>query len=409
MKKFVSVFLTMVLLCLSFSALAATEIDFWTVFTGDDGATMQKLVDEFNASQSEIVVTHTPIAAEDMYTKLNLGAQTGSDVPDVAIGHVERVPKLVDLGILTDVDYLFENGLDKANYPEKVLASTNFDDAQYGIPWDYNAGILYINKDLVAKYGVESYLEDSYLTFDEINEIGEIVSKAEDKCYIINMYGSHVGYLPPYEELGGKLTDEEGNLAIDADIFAQVLQTQRDLTQKGYCPGLNEDNAALFYGGELMFLEYGTWGVPTVNASGINYYCIPMPCYTPETSLMRSGSHTIFQPEDEDRTEEDDKAVAAFIDWMGKNSLLWSTEAGQVALYKSVSESLDFSTLPQAFLSNEEYASKHIRIYTYYNWDLLGTALTQMGRDPLYDTSIDLVEAAKSLQKSVDDALAAAN
>jgi ABC-type glycerol-3-phosphate transport system substrate-binding protein len=221
------------------------------------------------------------------------------------------------------------------------------------------------------------------------------------------MYSSYTGYLPRYEELGGKLTDDKGNLTIDPQIFAKMLETQREIVQLGYCPGMNDDEAALFFGNKLMFWEKGTWGVPTANKSGINYYCIPMPCYSPETSLMRSGSHTVVQPVDENRTEEEDKAVAAFIDWMGKNSIVWATEAGQVPLYKSVSENVDFTSLPQSFLRNEDYASKHIHVYTYYNWDLLGSALDQISVNPLYDTSIDLLEAAKSVQKYVDDALAA--
>jgi multiple sugar transport system substrate-binding protein len=346
MRKMVVLIMTLVLVLSALPAMAATNIDFWTVFTGDDGATIQKLVDEFNASQSDIVVKHTPIAADDMYTKLNLGAQTGSELPDVAICHVERIRKLVDTDVLGDVEYLFENGLSKDNYPATVLASTNFDGVQYGIPWDFNAGILYVNKDLVAKYGVESYLQDGYLTFDEIKEIGAIVNAKPDPCYITTMYSSYTGYLPRYEELGGKLTDDKGNLTIDPQIFAKMLETQREIVQLGYCPGVNDDEAALFYGNKLMFWEKGTWGVPTANKSGINYYCIPMPCYSPETSLMRSGSHTVVQPVDENRIEEEDKAVAAFIDWMGKNSIVWATEAGQVPLYKSVSENVDFTSLP---------------------------------------------------------------
>ncbi|MDD3409955.1 MAG: extracellular solute-binding protein, partial [Eubacteriales bacterium] len=301
------------------------------------------------------------------------------------------------------------NGCSKENYPESVLAKTNFEGYQYGIPWDFNAGILYVNKDLVEQYGVGSYLEDGYLTFDEINEIGEIVSKAEKPVYIINTYGSLNGYLPRYEELGGQLTDADGKLTIDPAIFAKMLETMRDMTQKGYCPGQNDDNAALFYGGEMMFYEGGTWAVPTVNTSGLNYYCLPMPCFSADTALMRAGSHTLVQPTDDNRTEEEDKAVATFVNWMGEHSLLWSTEAGQVALYKGVRESADFAALPQSFLGNEDFFGTHVHVYNYYHWDLLDSALSQMGRDPLYDTSIDLTQAAQGVQKTVDDAIAAAN
>jgi ABC-type glycerol-3-phosphate transport system substrate-binding protein len=55
----------------------ARPIDYWSVFTGADGATMQGMVDEFNASQDEVYVNHTPMTADDLYQKIPLAVQTG--------------------------------------------------------------------------------------------------------------------------------------------------------------------------------------------------------------------------------------------------------------------------------------------------------------------------------------------
>lgn len=75
--------------------MAAVEIDYWSVFTGGDGATMQGMVDAFNASQDEVHVNHTPMTADDLYQKIPMTVQTGSGVPDVAVVHIERIPNFV--------------------------------------------------------------------------------------------------------------------------------------------------------------------------------------------------------------------------------------------------------------------------------------------------------------------------
>lgn len=406
MKKVLCTLLCLMMLAAALPASAEPiQLEFWTVFTGDDGATMQKLVDEFNASQSDIQVTHTPIVAADLYTKLHLGVQTGSEVPDVCIIHIERFAKLIDQGVLTSVDYLFENGLSKDNYPDWVLEKSNFDGEQYGVPWDFNAGITYVNTDILEKYDLGSYIEDGYITFDEIKEIGPKL--LEDEIYAINFYGGLNGYLPRYEELNQtSLTDAEGNLAVVAEDWAAMLESLRSMSEMGIAVPMEEDARASFLGGDLLFYEAGTWTVPTLEAAGMNYTTLPMPCYAPETALQRCGTHTFAMPEDEDRTEEEDIAAATFIDWMGAHSMLWSAEAGQVALYKGVTESAEFAEMPQSFLANA-VMSDHVHIYTYYYWDLLDTALSHMGRDPIYDTSLDLVEASEKMLQEINDAIAA--
>ena len=62
MKKFLSLVLVLAMV-LSVGAIAHAEpiqINYWSVFTGADGATMQAMVDAFNASQDEVFVNHTP-------------------------------------------------------------------------------------------------------------------------------------------------------------------------------------------------------------------------------------------------------------------------------------------------------------------------------------------------------------
>ena len=412
MKKVLALLLALAMMLgmTSFASAEEITIEFWTVFTGDDGATLQSLINKFNDEHAgTIKVNHTAIAAADLYTKLPLAVQTGEGIPDLMIGHVERLPKLVGDGVLTDVEYLLANGVDAANYPANVLERTNIEGYQYGIPWDFNAGVLYVNLDLLAKYGMEDVLTDKYITFDEIKAIGEAIKTAGDAETVkaVNYYGSLNGYLPRYEELGGVLVNEAGELTIDTTIWGNMIKGFRDLYEAGYSIGQEEDASAMFIGGKLVTYEAGTWTNATLQqVEGLNYTAVAMPCYTPETALCRSGSHTWMQPDNEDRTEETDKAVAKFVDWMGANSLPWAVEAGQVPLYKAVTEMAEFQALPQTFLA-EAFMSDHIHVYTYYYWALLDSAISHAGKTAIYDATIDVNTVGAAIQAEVDDAIAA--
>jgi multiple sugar transport system substrate-binding protein len=47
-------------------------IEYWSVFTGADGVTMQAIVDKYNATNPAYTVNHRAMAADDLYLKLPL-------------------------------------------------------------------------------------------------------------------------------------------------------------------------------------------------------------------------------------------------------------------------------------------------------------------------------------------------
>ncbi len=73
-------------------------ITFWTPLTGDDGAYMDEIVKEYNATDPEIKVKH--VITSDMYTKLSTVLNSGKGIPDLTIIHADRVPSYVKQGVL---------------------------------------------------------------------------------------------------------------------------------------------------------------------------------------------------------------------------------------------------------------------------------------------------------------------
>ena len=57
-------------------------INFWSPLTGDDGAYMDKIVDEFNEqSGSDYKINH--VITSDMYTKLSTVVSSKNGIPDL--------------------------------------------------------------------------------------------------------------------------------------------------------------------------------------------------------------------------------------------------------------------------------------------------------------------------------------
>ena len=410
MKKIVALLLSLVLAaCLSVSALADTiELDFWTVFTGGDGDTIQSMVDQFNEEHPEIHVTHSPMLAADLYEKLPMAVQTGSELPDVCINHISHVHEMVDSGVLTDVSYLTENGVDLSNYPTWMVEANTYDDLPYSIPFDLHGVITYANLDLLEKYGMTSILDDKAITFDELFQLYDAVQASGDTdVYVTNYYESLYLYLRLYQEKAGKSwKDEDGNLAIDNEIFTQVVEDLRTLNEKpGMIKPKDESDKSLFLAGKEVLYSGGTWTKNTVVNAGINFVEVIPFGYTGETSLFSTSSHVFTQPVDDNRTEEEDAAVATFINWMGEHSYIWAQTAGQMAVHSSVINSDYAAELPQSFIVSEEYGDRAM-LLDYYYISLLESALNRAGLDALYDTSIDATTVGAGIVQEVNDALA---
>lgn len=410
MKKMLALALSLLMVVGLFTTSALAEpitLEYWTVFTGGDGDTMQSMVDLFNSEHPDIQVNHSPMAQADLYEKLPLAVQTGSGVPDVIICHISHIAQLTDDGFLTDVSYLTENGVDMTNYPEWMVDEVTIDELPYGVPFDLHGAVTCVNLELLNKYGMNSIIDDRAITFDEVLALKDAIDAAGDTdVYAANYYVAKWLYLRLYQEKAGKSwLNEAGELDIDLDIFTEVVEDLRSLNEKGAIRPVDENDKSLFLGGRLVLYTCGTWSKNTIQSGGIDFIeVIPMG-YTGETTMFATSSHMFAQPVDDDRTEEEDKAVATFVDWMGEHSNIWAEVAGQMAVHSKVFESEEAKNLPQYFIVSEEYGDRAMML-NYYYMELLENALDRVGLSPLYDSSVDAASVGAGIVQEINDALA---
>ena len=408
MKKTLALVLSLAMLLAASTAMAAVEIDYWSVFTGGDGATMQGMVDAFNASQDEVHVNHTPMTADDLYQKIPMTVQTGSGVPDVAVVHIERIPNFVTNEMLYAYDMDLINdaaGIVAENYNQAAWAASDIDGEHYGIPLDVHSYVTYINKDLFDKYDLNEFVADGYITFDEIRQIGDKARAAGYEGEIFNLGWMRAQMLGYYAQEGDGLLSQDGvHPSINNDSMKKAMETMKSLSEDGYTTVKNTDYSSKFYGGELLVWTEGIWMKAAVVDAGINFEMFPGVCYAPETCKSWTSSHNFVQFADEERTEEEDRAVAKFVNWMGENSLTWAKDAGQCPSHLSINNVAEFKDMPQSFLADPARVDE-LNIYSYEYWGLFDTAFSRVGWDFVDAMSID--DALVQIEQEINDAIAA--
>ena len=334
-------------------------IEFWTVFTGADGTSMQAMVDAYNATNPDYTVNHRAIEANDLYLKMPLAIQSGEDVPDVCINHIERVPLFQEQGFLVDyTDYLADSPISKENYNPKAWEMTEIAGGHYGIPLDVHSYILYVNEDLYEKYG-NGILDDGTLIWEELESIGDAC--AADDIIPMGMAWLRVKFLASYAQLGGTLSTDGNTPDFNNDTAVKVLDNWVKLREEGYTHKEGDDPWQLFLAGKMLFCPEGIWMYNDVKEAGLNARMYDYPVFDGGAKGNWTSSHQFVLPKNENRDDEKTKAVLDFINFMGNNSLEWA-KAGQCPAHVSIKEVAEFKDMPQAFVADE---ADELKIYNY--------------------------------------------
>ncbi len=342
------------------------EIEFWSVFTGPDGDSMTAMVDEYNATNPKVKVIHRPIEANDLYTKLPTLAQTGTEVPDLSIIHVERLPLFAEQGLLLPLDdFISKNGTIKAeDYVPTAWDKSTIDGKHYAIPLDVHSFVTYYNKDLLAKYG-PNVLDDGAITFEEVAEVG--ARAKADSIVSMGLTWMRVKTLAWYAQLGGKLSEDGTNPSFNNDKYAKVLNTVKDLHDQGFTSIDGDDPGQLFKSGQMVFWPEGIWMKnDLMKIDTLNFGMTQFIQFDPKIKGNWTSSHQMVMIKNPEMTDERAAAVMDFIAWVGANSIEWA-RAGQNPACLKILENEEYTQMGQSFLL-QDTDSLIIHDYKYYGY-----------------------------------------
>lgn len=378
------------------------KITMWTPLTGEDGGVMDQMVEEYNDTDPEFPVEH--VVSPDLYTQIYTVMSTGEGTPDLSIIHADRVAGFERQGMLEPLDDIMttHSDLNQDNYIEQAWEVGNVDGDQYAIPLDIHSNVLYYNKDLLEKYDATSFLDDDVLTIDEIMSLS---GKLDEGDYAINNSLISWVLLGLVVDLGGDISDEEGNPTINTPEMEEAMQALVDIQEEGLMTPNGEDGYAMFQGNQVLFSSDGTWSSLAFDqVEDLNYGVTNIYSFDPDNFHNRSSAHVFAMLDNDERTDEKEQGIADFLTWVRENSITWA-EAGQIPASREVFESPEFDDHQQSFFtsSQEELDSLHIFMYEHYGY--VEAAINTVINDVLYG-EMSVEDGLQAAQSEVEDLIA---
>jgi multiple sugar transport system substrate-binding protein len=289
--------------------------------------------------------------------------QSQTDVPDLAINHVERLSLHSMNKYIEDyTPYISGSRINKANYNPALWSASDVNGGHFGVPLDMTAKIMFVNMDLYQKYG-KGALDDGVVTWDEIMAAGQ-ACKA-DGIVTASFGWLRAIYLSQYGQLDGTMTSDGKTPLVNDAKSKRVLQTWIDLQKAGFTQQEGDDVSTLFASGKILYHLEGSWMLNFINSTGINYKLVDFPVYETAKKGHWASSHQFTLPRNNKRNAEKTQAVLDFINFVGENSMMWA-EAGQLPAWSPIVKDPKFNTMPQAFVAGEPPSVLKVYTYTYY-------------------------------------------
>lgn len=317
------------------------HIEFWNGFSGPDGATMDKIVSQFNKEHPDIQVHMQIIPWGAYYDKVTLGLAYGG-APDVFVLHAQRVPEYATHGSLSPVDDFVKNeGPDLNDFMPRQREAGVVDGVRYALPLDCHPLGLYYNVKLFKEAGIDhppttraEFEEDARkLTVPAKNQWGFVITD-------FHLLGSMM--FSQYE--GGLMTPDLKRSALDSPASEQAVQTMLAWVQDGkICPKPDPGGSWMeFQTGKAAMAIHGIWMLDSVqHQDGLEYAVAPVPQFGPKQAVWAS-SHCLCMPAK--LPDERKRAAWTFIRYLSDHSLAWA-KAGQVPIRKSILNSPEFLAL----------------------------------------------------------------
>ncbi|MCI1774894.1 MAG: extracellular solute-binding protein [Paenibacillus lautus] len=379
-------------------------ITFWTPLTGDDGAYMDQLVKDYNATDPEYKVKH--VITSDMYTKISTVLNSGKGVPDLSIIHADRVPSFVKQGVLEPMTAVMQAQpeLKEDNYLPQAWATGNVEGTQYTVPLDIHSNAMYYNKSLLKKYNVESFLDDDVVTIDEMLSLQ---GKLDEGDYVVN--DALLGWvvLAQIQNLGGDI-QQDGKPAVNTEAMKQAFTEIKKIADAGLMTPFGEDGYLMFQAGNVLFSTDGTWS-STAHATvdGLDFGVTNIYSTSADKYTNRASSHLFSMLKNEKRTDEKEQAIGQFLEFIRQNSIEWA-KAGQIVASNQVIESPDYNDYIQSFFTSNEKEIESLYIYTYEYYPYVAEAVDTYAAD-IVRGNVDIDETLATMQKFVEDKIAEGN
>jgi len=128
-------------------------LTYWNGFTGPDGPTVTKLVNEFNKTHKNITIKMSIMPWDVFYEKL-LPALAAGNGPDIEAMDTQDLPQYAVKHVFVPLTSYYKSSPDTSALAKGAVEGTVVDGTEYAVPVNFAPLMLYWNKTLFAKAGI---------------------------------------------------------------------------------------------------------------------------------------------------------------------------------------------------------------------------------------------------------------
>ena len=414
---------TMVLSMLGGFAVQADEesydpitIQFWNGWTGSDGQVLMEYVDKFNETNKWNITVEMDMSSEfgDKITT----AMAADAAPALILGNA--ADKYTYDGKLRKLDEIWDNtDIKKEDFVSSYLDSLSTDDGLYGVPFQISSYVMYWNKDLFEKAGLDP--ETPPATYDEWTEMAQKLTDPDSHVYGSGLSYTNVGADACIMQMFGGLevTEQDGKWHANFENnqgyidFVSWFKTQ---FHNGSNP-TESDLDTMFVSNQLGLYITGAWLMADLNTYGINYGVTTL-IETPEGGKQAPSNTQCFMVTS---SASDEEALAAerFISWWHTGNddeaiedtavYAWSDRIGYPTYYIPVADSegyQDNANMKAITVTDPEYCMDSVAPGNFRAWaPILSGPLTQFFNTMTFDgdTSTVLEDCQKEAERIINE------
>ncbi|MBZ0302629.1 MAG: extracellular solute-binding protein, partial [Anaerolineae bacterium] len=219
----------------AYAQSAVAEVEFWDMVWGPPEyiETAQKLVDQFNESQSAIKVTYQSTPWSNWYQTFLTAIGSGT-APDVSTGAGYQAVQFFDFGAIMPLDDLVADMKADGSADDflpGLVDRLTYQDQHVALPWAIDIRVPYYRKDLYEAAGISSPT-----TWDEFAAATKATTSGEQYGMVIpsaaTVLGSHNLFMFMFNN-GGGFFAEDGSLDVMNERNVETMQFFANMVKDG--------------------------------------------------------------------------------------------------------------------------------------------------------------------------------
>jgi len=261
-----------------------TEITFSYLWGGAEGAALEQIITDFNASQDKIVVKG--VSSPDM-TKQLASMSSAKGAFDISDNFASNIASWSNQGILLPLD---EFGLDTSDFPESIMKQLVVDGTLYSVPIATHNFQLVYNKKLLDEAGVTPPTTTAELA-DAIKKLTKVDAEGNVTQLGLGLTDISAGMKTLGYAFGGdwnrdgKPTPTDPNFIKGVQFYydnvvAPVTPAAYNKFVAGFGPYMSDQDS--FKQGKIAMVFEGEWRSKFNTEAGMDWGVVPVPGETPE-------------------------------------------------------------------------------------------------------------------------------